>query len=256
MNKKAVKEALEPSAPDLEVSPTKYEEEVTVDLNTTQTNQERSYKEFIKKEVKSEASNFMKQALNHECRLSACFLLYILPWTPRRTALSFAAYFLMLVLEILVGSLKRRYIEKKKVSGNKIIFFLEYISVILIILITDELYIKLLLPIYLILAIFGIAMKCMSFSDTLDELFYLKMVRLYYLKFTTVPSIVFTMQFVICQLKRSQIVGWTWISVMSPCVLIIFIFAILGFFLVIFSLFEIVKGCLKKALIIRGRLLT
>lgn len=179
MNKKALKDAIDTLVVDIKASNRKYEEEVTVDLNTTQTNQERGYKEFIKSEVKKEAQAFMKFALNHECRISVSLIVYLIPNMPYRLSLSFASYFIASLIHASVTVVRSRIFYQQGVSATDVVSMIEHVCVIAIILSDRDLYIKLLTPVYLVVSVFSLMLRCLSFSDTLDELFYVKMVDLY-----------------------------------------------------------------------------
>lgn len=155
----------------------KYEEEVTIDLNTTQTNQEREYREFIRNEVENEASNLMNSLSLHCAKLSVGFLAYFIPGNRSPVQNAAVIYFGLSMVE-------QAYTMQKKIPGRSksgtrlVLLLLEILCVIGMLVIESGPGLRLLIPTYLLLALFNLMMNCLEFSESIDEVFNVKVVRI------------------------------------------------------------------------------
>lgn len=247
MNKKAVKDALEgaPSGP-LEARE-KLEEEVTVDLNTTKTNQERNYKEFIRNEVRIEATFFMDFFMMHEVRVTMCALLYLIPGLDRPMQSAFTGYFALMLCEILLKGIHKRLTKGKTPSIRSILKALEVLSALLLLAVPSDPVIKLVIPCFLLFAMFGIMTSCLEFSDTLDELFMVKLI-------TLSPTLVFIIQFILIQLKTSTIIEWKWFTVIVLSLIVFTFSAIASLALLTYFLGFLFSALRKKITWLKGSL--
>lgn len=176
MNKKAVQDALEAAPAALNMIKDKLEEEVTVDLNTTKTNQERKYKQFIKKEVMQEARFFMDYFFLHEVRVAASMALYLVPVIDKPMQAVFTCYFGLSLCQLLLAGIYKKLKTGASPSIRSILKCFEVTCALLLLSVPSDPVVKLVIPCYLLFAMFGVMTSCLEFSDTLDEVFTLKLV--------------------------------------------------------------------------------
>lgn len=224
MSKSNPSPQLEAFGPDV-TNKGKYEEEVTIDLNTTQTNQEREYREFIRHEVESEAKNLMNMLSLHCAKVAVGFFVYFVPGNPAPVQFAAVTYFVLSILEQ-VYVLHKRLSAKSRSYMRLFLAVVETLCVIGLIIIDSKPGLKLMVPTYLLLAMFNLMMTCLEFSESIDEVFNVKIVTPAH-QTTVIPKLLFIMQFMLIVLKRSEVVDWNWSSVISIS-FIIMIFCIVG----------------------------
>lgn len=203
----------------------KFEEEVTIDLNTTQTNQEREYREFIRQEVETEAKNLMNLLSLHCAKLAVGFLVYFVPGNPAPVQNAAVSYFLLSVLEQ-VHDLNRRLAAKSRSYMRLFLAVVETLCVVGLLAVDSKPGLKLMVPTYLLLAMFNLMMTCLEFSESIDEVFNVKIVRSRQ-QTTVIPKLLFILQFMLIVLKRSEVVDWNWSSVVSVSFIVV-IFCVVG----------------------------
>lgn len=239
MNKKAVQDALEGVPANPPPPKEKLEEEVTVDLNTTKTNQERNYKEFIRNEVVHEATFFMDLFLHHEIRMAVSSALYLLPGIEKPMQAAIIAYFAIALCHLLLQGIHKKLKKGVSPSIRAILRGFELACVLMLLAIPSDPVVKLVIPCYLLFAMFGIMTSCLEFSDTLDELFTLKLS-------TIAPNLIFIVQFILLQLKSASIIEWKWFTVLSLSMVALLFGTIIGLVLLMYFLGLVIKAIRKK----------
>ncbi len=155
----------------------KYEEEVTIDLNNTITRQENEYKAFISKEIELEGRAILNLLSIHSLKLLLGFFVYLLP-IPGRPVINCAlTYFVIGYFELIYKLVQKEQVEKKRNIIGTILAALETTVIILLLSIEKKTILKLLVPCYLLFALFSLMVRCLEFSDSIDEVFNAKIVN-------------------------------------------------------------------------------
>ena len=158
------------------LSKRKYEEEVTIDLNTTITKQEREYKDFIRNEVESEARNLQDALTLHAAKCAIGSMVYLFPGIGQPMRSATATYFGLGFAVDLYQLLRKTPPSKKKSIFSPIVSGLETLCMLCLLLLDHKAGLKLAIPCYLLFSMLGMMLSCLEFSESIDEVFNLKIV--------------------------------------------------------------------------------
>lgn len=154
----------------------KFEEEVTLDLNTTQTNQEREYREFIMYEIKTESTFIINECTSHSMQLAVSAGIVCIPRADQPVVYALLCYLFLGFVLRLRGRLKRMRAGAKYVLSRTALQVLSLLVTACFLLSDEVLLARICIPVHLLISALEIVQEFLDFSDTIDEVFTVKIV--------------------------------------------------------------------------------
>lgn len=156
----------------------KFEEEVTLDLNTTQTNQEREYKEFILFEIKTESTFIINECNYHSAQLAAAasILLFAGTGNDQPVTLALLVYLLLGIVFRIKGRFKRMRTGGKHMLVRIGLQILSLLVTASLLMSGEDLIVRVCIPVFVLISILEVVLEFLDFSDTIDEVFSIKIV--------------------------------------------------------------------------------
>ena|SRR3990167_5655796 len=155
----------------------KFEEEVTLDLNTTQTNQEREYREFIMYEIKTESAFIINECTYHSIQLAVSAGIVCIPKADQPVAYALLCYLFLGIVLRFRGRLQRMRTGAKYVLSRTALQIMSLLVTACFLLTDEVLLSRICIPVNLLISGLEIVQEFLDFSDTIDEVFTVKIVR-------------------------------------------------------------------------------